>query len=172
VVTTTAEVPWLSFPLFFALTRTSRDLVIAPKHYPNSLKCELYINHAQEDLKISPDGGKCGLPAEFILEFMQDGRTPDRIPLTCPSNGPAQVYSNLYPSLNGSSQPTGLPTFTMTSNSLNMFIDHHSATLYALVFGAELVPILTLARSAGAGTQRREFFLSKVVTDGKRIYDC
>ncbi|KIJ99679.1 hypothetical protein K443DRAFT_162402 [Laccaria amethystina LaAM-08-1] len=58
------------------------------------------------------------------------------------------------------------------SNSLTMFIDHHSATLYALVFGAELVPILTLARSAGAGTQRREFFLSKVVTDGKRIYDC
>ncbi|KIL62952.1 hypothetical protein M378DRAFT_734918 [Amanita muscaria Koide BX008] len=61
--------------------------------------------------QIFPDGGKCGLPAEFILEFMQDGRTPDRIPLTCLSNGPAQVYSTLYPSLNGSSQPPPAPTY-------------------------------------------------------------
>lgn len=143
-------------------------------------------------MTFSPDGGKYGLPAEFILELMQDGRTPHRIPLTCLSNGPAQVYSNLSPSLNGSSQPPpeptypspplltpplGLPTFTATSNSttlrsLNTSIDHHSATLCALAFRAELEPILSRAQSAGAGTQRREFFLPKVITDGKRIYDC
>ncbi len=92
-------------PCFSRLHELVGSSCDASKHYPNSLKCELYINHAQEDVKLSPDGGKCGLPAEFILEFMQDGRTPDRSPLTCLSNGPAQVYSNPYPSLNGSSQP-------------------------------------------------------------------
>ncbi|KAF8660931.1 hypothetical protein AX14_007306 [Amanita brunnescens Koide BX004] len=112
----------------------------------------------------------------------------DRIPLTCFSNGPAQVYQNLYPSLNGSSQPLPAPThlslplltsplacplsrrIQFDNSALNTFIDHHSATLCALAFRAE--PILSLVRSAGAGTQRREFFLPKVVTDGKHIYDC
>ncbi|KAF8335087.1 hypothetical protein F5887DRAFT_989881 [Amanita rubescens] len=86
--------------------------------YPDFLKRELYTNHAQEDVKISSDvlrhkillkSGKCGLPAKFIIEFMQDvlSKLPNvseyhitwtGLPLTCLSNNPAQIFSSIFAS--------------------------------------------------------------------------
>ncbi len=107
--------------LFFALTRT-RDSAIAQRVktlyiYPDFLKRELYATHVEEDVKISSDvlrhkllkSGKCGLPAKFILEFMQDvlSKLPNvseyhitwtGLPLTCLSNNPAQIFSSIFAS--------------------------------------------------------------------------
>lgn len=106
---------------------------------------------------------------------------------TLPLNGdtstfpsPASLYSNLYPSLNGSSQPPPAPTYPRPPlltpplacrlsrrhpiRQLHAKHIHRSPQRHVM---RSRKPILSLARSAGTGAQRREFFLAKVVTNGK-----